>query len=94
MWHPEIRLSSVDKKPHRSTYRGALAFQRNVKPLQSVHDNGKPVERRGRKASGLMALAYDSGVAETLTSSEEVFAGRSWLCFLSHLRKQHVPALY
>ncbi len=33
------------------------------------HVKGKPVERRGRKASGLMASAYDSGAAGADSSS-------------------------
>ena len=31
-------------------------------------EKGKPIERLGRKATGLRALAYDSGVASTETA--------------------------
>jgi len=42
--------------------------------LLKQHDNGKPVERRGRKASGLQANAYDSGAAECAISDRELFS--------------------
>jgi hypothetical protein len=52
----------------------------NTKPffvdsnLKKIHDTGKPVERRGRKAMGLKAslFAYDRQAAESITHHRRI----------------------
>jgi hypothetical protein len=55
-----------------------------------ITEKGKPIERLGRKATGLRALAYDSGVAslETKTAS-----GTFVLCALPYQFPEWVACL-
>ena len=54
-------LARICELAHLQYYQMALSspVASSILPL----DKGKPVERRGRKATGLRAQAYDSGVA-------------------------------